>query len=1638
MPSQTSVWEQATVLAVSGAMATVRTEGDDVVQLDLLTIPVYLANPSLQADVTALHYIHEPGILYNLEQRSGNSEPYTLLGSVLVAVNPLRKIPDPEGICGKKHAAMHPHPYGIAEIAFGQLVFAENRKLGGKKMIEEDVISNQSIVISGESGSGKTESSKYVLQHLVARNAEAGGHSDIDNRLLGSNPILESFGNASTLRNHNSSRFGKFLKLHFKGTPRPGDTTSWTIGGASVQTYLLERSRITSHNNGERGYHIFYQLRDGSGNAIKSQLGLDLNNSQFKYLTPREDVKIPASATKMKVNDVEDFQFMDQAWSKLGISPAVKSAVFQTLAGILHLGNVEFQNEERPEGNVAVIKPGGYGALEWAGKLLGVNANGLGLMFREHEVKAGAEMVTKRRDAGAASYARDATAKALYSQLFEWVVDEINSALEASSGTKVDTLPYIGVLDIFGFESFERNDFEQLLINYTNEALQGTFNRQVFVAEMDLYKREGLIVGNGGMQMPPDNSDCMALLAGTGKVMGVLKVIDAESATPQANDLKMCKQLHRAFEKTACFLKPHPKDIASTFIIRHYAGAIIYTVGRFVEKNVDRLPQEVAKTFEASTVEVVANLFTIKGDKAAAAKRAFGGASILGKFSAQITDLIRTLESTRDSFIRCVKPNPAMVRGTDLSWFDRRYVTQQLKCLSIPQTAEVLKSGLPTRVPYEVLLESYMSVLPAEAVSIWKRLGGGDPKGFMTALFWAFNVPEDAYRTGTTRVFFKSGELSTLDRIMESAGKWVNSPDAEAKAERDAIVKRFKFYYIRTLWRKAIVKTIVCNHMITIFHAVHGREEAAKKLQALERMYAQKKQFTKTKRGAIMAQKMWRAKKARQVAAKLRQEAIEEAKRKAIEAKRLEEEARIRAEAEAKAAEEARIQAEKEQEAARAKADAKALQEAQEKVEAMRAAEAARLLKSEQEAARLKADRERLEEDERKKKEEDEVRKVQEEKEQVELETRFRREEAERMAQEEMAAKAKSLGIASPKAAVAAQRKKSVVREMRKSVVGVTRQEKDQKIRAAEDAILAERTVFGNSGKNGWLQKMEKTGLFGTRKPKAMFCMLKMVGFELEVYQKAASNGLVGEPKGKPYKSFKFSKQQLTCRTLPEDKKLPLGGFMFEVADVKNGAVQLGAASEAERREWMDAIARAQKGFVASSHLTNNLKDAQALQVVGAGGAYEASPEDDFDVTTLPLEAQEQIAKIESLYETGLLTKEEMDQLRPIIIQQGKEQMATTEDEEYDVFPTGDAPRRQTQMGATHGKNAFRPSAQHTSTFQGFGYDQDEGAGAEAMVVCEVCSILNMHGGSACLVCNAQLPRANDPVQQTRVRHHRESMQVVAPLNAGGEFGPPGGKWLCQLPFRNGGTFKCFVKDCASVMDQQTWGQTALYILGCEFTQGMIYQEQWTARHNWTWFEKWHKKAVEVGLLPAGGPAFPKVEAVEATSTNPTTMNKLKDLLSKFLGELFASIKDSETFLNHELSDKMFKIRDNVQQELDFEAYQQIYKEVLSADMSSADSTVPLTREEMEIADDAGTLLITFIRGDGTTKAIDVFDERVQDLHSVCVAAVPRLRASQDVENHLVILELVPHALDVLEHLEKCLSVYNDTLSIAQNKLVMT
>eukprot|EP00516_Mucochytrium_quahogii_P001826 CAMPEP_0203760256 /NCGR_PEP_ID=MMETSP0098-20131031/13593_1 /ASSEMBLY_ACC=CAM_ASM_000208 /TAXON_ID=96639 /ORGANISM=" , Strain NY0313808BC1" /LENGTH=1078 /DNA_ID=CAMNT_0050653751 /DNA_START=1235 /DNA_END=4467 /DNA_ORIENTATION=- len=839
---------------------------------------VQLTNPRIVADMTSLYHINDAGILHNLKVRSENDLPYTMMGSVLVSVNPLHPIADPI------LSTDTPHPYSIAENAFKNMTFCferwqqRERQLGILQRSGHDIgqaaeielVVNQSVVISGESGSGKTEAGKRVLHHLVRRSSKTeGSQNNLDTKLAGVGPILEGFGNASTVCNHNSSRFGKFSKLHFFQSSQERDRNkTWQLQGASVSTYLLEQSRVVKHCTGERNFHVFYQLIRGADTGLRKALGLQEDVSDFDYLTSTSPMgqtsaspepigsppKITSGSTNSRrlrrliskstvtdpngnvvdarvvQNDKHNFQELVEALGAIGQAKTDIDDLFKVVAGILHLGNIRFTKDESAKtSDAARLEDGArtQTAVAFAAKQLGVSEQNLLKLFLQREVKAGSEVIVTQLDAVSARYARDALAKWTYSRLFEFLVNEINTTL-MSSDLVGDFVPFIGVLDIFGFESFAKNGFEQLLINYTNESLQSTFNYQVFVAEADLYKREGLILDGEPFVCPTDDGACLDLLEGKPGIAGLLMEIDSESRAPRPSDTKMNRRIHSCFSGKKSFPKPHPKELSSKFCINHYAGKVEYTVGDFVDKNNDRVPAAMnnimANSSNMTLQRAFGQLVCSNQNRGKPAKK-----TVIAKFGGQIRQLVETLESTKCSFIRCVKPNALMKWARGTNWFDNRYVTEQLKCLSIPQTAAVLKSGLPTRISYETIVSAYESALPSDALAMWNR-SSKMGRTFAKALFWAFRVPTEAYRLGLSRVFFTNGMIDLLDRIMREATSWAED-EGKSCDEKIEVSNRFKLYYTRLRWRRCFAKIIATNQFLNLLTDSRTRGHAVRSMQ---------------------------------------------------------------------------------------------------------------------------------------------------------------------------------------------------------------------------------------------------------------------------------------------------------------------------------------------------------------------------------------------------------------------------------------------------------------------------------------------------------------------------------------------------------------------------------------------------------------------------------------------------------------------------------------------------------------------------------------------------------------------------------------------------------------------------------------
>uniref|UniRef100_K3X8E6 Myosin motor domain-containing protein n=1 Tax=Globisporangium ultimum (strain ATCC 200006 / CBS 805.95 / DAOM BR144) TaxID=431595 RepID=K3X8E6_GLOUD len=874
VPGQEQVWDKATVMAIGELKVTVRTQAGKVQQVDRgLALP---QNPRVTDDMTALYYIHEAGVLHNLAERSKmdggdgrGQKPYTFMANVLIAVNPLQDLPNPRVSEIVNNSTSAPHPYAIAEMAYQQMVYNSGT----------DQPTNQSVVISGESGAGKTESSKIVLKHLTTRGLygkKARGEeiealskdrkehgTSLDHRLIEQNPILEAFGNAKTLRNHNSSRFGKFMKLQFTSDGE------FKLAGAFVETYLLEKSRLVYQVDGERNFHIFYQLLAGASPAARSE---------FK-LTKPQDYGYLNQSNCYVAEDTDDracFADVVRGLSCVGMDDKLQNTIFSVIAGLLHIGNIDFDEEDTPEGEAAIVqKPSAKEALALAAKLLGVREEALAKVIMERDIVTREATYTVRRNAQNAIYARDAIAKALYGRLFDWVIVQVNASL----GQDPAPLPYIGVLDIFGFESFQRNDYEQLLINYTNEVLQATFNNQVFIAEMELYKREGITVGKIKW---PDNRECVDLIAS--KPDGILSILDAEAMNPQPSDEKFLAALHRKHSKNAYFPRPHPKDMQHMFIVRHFAGSVSYTIGAFMDKNNDSIPQDMSSLFLGSTNPLAVAFFQGAEEEKPGKKKVLK--SVAAKFSKQMQELVDTLDATRCNFIRCIKPNALMRVGM----FDPRYVVGQLRCQGIMQTAQVLKVGLPTRVGYAELVAAYKKFMPPDAQRLFANQS--DPT-LITAILWAFQVPMDAYKLGITKLFFKAGKIALLDSILKI--NWaVDGP---------RVVARMKLWLARRRWRVGLAKVITQNIFKKLLRKIQFRRDSVVRIQQWWRGLSIRREFKKQRTAVLVVQALFRGHQARRLFKSKKQELIaiaaaraEEARRQAEEAKRKEEAARIAAE----------------------------------------------------------------------------------------------------------------------------------------------------------------------------------------------------------------------------------------------------------------------------------------------------------------------------------------------------------------------------------------------------------------------------------------------------------------------------------------------------------------------------------------------------------------------------------------------------------------------------------------------------------------------------------------------------------------------------------------------------------------------
>ncbi|XP_077972837.1 unconventional myosin-VI-like isoform X3 [Styela clava] len=748
-------------------------------------------------DNCALMYLNEATLLHNLRVRYKKDKIYTYVANILIAVNPykeIKKMYDADSIKnyrGKSLGVMPPHCYAIADKAY--------RDMKVNKL-------SQSMIVSGESGAGKTENTKFVLKYLAD---SYGSGEQIDKRIVQANPLLEAFGNAKTVRNNNSSRFGKFVEIHF-------DEKNKVVGGF-VSHYLLEKSRIVLQNSKERNYHIFYRLCCGAPQDIQEKLHL-MSPDKFRYLsngstqyflskesTSKVDAKRISAEHKKKgslhdplLDDYRDFARMQSSMADIGLSKDEMFHLFRVVAAVLHLGNVKFEDSGGSSGGCMVCDSS-VETVRIVAKLLGLDQEALTEALTTRSMTSAGETNTIKvpLKEEQASSAREALAKAIYSHLFDHVVARINECFPFESSQC-----YIGVLDIAGFEYFETNSFEQFCINYCNEKLQQFFNMRVLHDEQELYSKEGLGVHEVNYT---DNQDCIDLVESP--KVGILDILDEENKLPRPSPSNFTSTVHKKHSNHFRISIPRKSQLTKHrnlrddegFLIRHFAGAVCYQTAQFVEKNNDALHHSLEVLISSSQDQLVRRLFENGNAKSTKGKLSFISVgtkfkinqtlrkvnslkfvSVSACFRTQLSKLLEKLNTTGSSFIRCVKPNLAM--KNDL--FEGAQILSQLQCAGMVSVLDLMQGGFPSRAQFSDLYDMYKKLMPEHM----KRL---DPRLFCKALFKALGLNEKDFKFGMTKIFFRPGKFAEFDELLHSDPQHLK-----------ALIKKVQKWLLRARWRK--------------------------------------------------------------------------------------------------------------------------------------------------------------------------------------------------------------------------------------------------------------------------------------------------------------------------------------------------------------------------------------------------------------------------------------------------------------------------------------------------------------------------------------------------------------------------------------------------------------------------------------------------------------------------------------------------------------------------------------------------------------------------------------------------------------------------------------------------------------------
>jgi myosin-5 len=799
-------------------------------------------------DLVHSDFLHEPGILHTLRVRYELDMIYTYSGQILIAVNPHKPLKHLYGermmeqYKGTVLGDLSPHTYAVAEAAYAAMMIDENR---------------QAILISGESGAGKTESAKMVMQYLAHRSGTQSGlngrAAPIEQQILESNPLLEAFGNAKTMRNDNSSRFGKFVEIDFDPTGK--------VTGASISTYLLERSRVVNISSPERSFHIFYQIVYGSSDDLKERLHLSNDADYFDYLAQSKTFTLDT------IDDKEGFIKTLNAMKIIGLDGQQILDVLNCVAAVLHLGNIKFETDDKATADEAVISsdPKSIRGLEVASSLLGTSPKELENALMRRAIVIAGERIEKRFNVLESTESRDSLAKSLYSRLFDWLVSAINKKIGSVGGSERTPLT-IGILDIYGFESFDNNSFEQLCINLANEKLQQSFNSHVFKAEQDEYASEGI---EWSYIEFIDNQDVLDLLEGTelsdvtsnhlvGKHIGIFPMIDEACRLPRATSHDLAISLRTKLASHPRFSAP--KRDQYSFTVNHYAGEVRYSTDSFLEKNRDFIVEDQESLMRKCRHHLPRDLYT-KDELSQKTKSSFKLNTIGASFQKQLHALSTTLAECQPHFIRCIKPNEAAKPGN----LNPAYAMEQLRAGGVLEAVRIACAGYPTRKPILPFAQRYSLLLTRQnllshSIPItergfvdWNALTDDNKKLLVNMLMKKSKLT--GWQLGKTRIFLRTGQLAALEGLRGRA--LMESVIIIQSSWRKFIARR---NFMTTINAVILIQSVWKSYSARVSMLEMRRINAATTIQAYYRSCIARREFIEfwKVKNAVIIQTSWR------------------------------------------------------------------------------------------------------------------------------------------------------------------------------------------------------------------------------------------------------------------------------------------------------------------------------------------------------------------------------------------------------------------------------------------------------------------------------------------------------------------------------------------------------------------------------------------------------------------------------------------------------------------------------------------------------------------------------------------------------------------------------------------------------------